>query len=418
MRNAVQMAEEYGLKDAIKLFHFHIGSQISDIKTLKDAISEGGRIYAKLVKLGLHIEYFDVGGGLGVDYDGSRSDNESSMNYTIEEYATDIVWGLKQICDLEGVEHPNIVSESGRAVTAHHSCVITNVVDRISTAQTHFNTAKVTGEHHIVANMRELEESPLTNKNLQQTYNEALQLKEECLNAFKLGILSLHERARVETLFWKVAVKVAEATKTVDFIPEGLLSLNDDIAPQYLCNFSVFQSVADYWAIDQLLPVVPITHLLDRPDHDCSIADITCDSDGKIDRFIDREGVRKTVPLHSIKDGEDYLVGIFMTGAYQDVMGDMHNLFGRLNEVHVYSDPEDPQGFYIEEIVQGNSASSVLSSMQYNPEYMAHKIKKLVNKEVMRGIIAPREGVRLADFYEECLQSYTYLNITKDKTNE
>ncbi|PIP92661.1 MAG: arginine decarboxylase [Bdellovibrio sp. CG12_big_fil_rev_8_21_14_0_65_39_13] len=409
---AVQFCEEQGLKDAIKLFHFHVGSQISDIRTLKDAISEGGRIYAKLHKMGVKLEYFDAGGGLGIDYDGTRSDKDSSMNYIVEEYATDIVWGLKQICDTEGVPHPNIVTESGRMITAHHSCVITNVIDQVKTSQTSFNTSKVTGEHLIVENMRDLEES-LSQKNFQQYYNEALQLKEECLNAFKLGILSLEERAKIETIYWKIMSRINVMTKSLEFIPEGLHSLDDDLAPQYLCNFSVFQSIADYWAIDQLLPVVPLNRLNEEPTLNGSIADITCDSDGKMDRFIDREsGFKSTIPLHVLKENEDYLIGIFLTGAYQDVMGDMHNLFGRLNEVHVYSDPEDPAGFYIEEIIRGNNASSVLATMQYNPEYMAQKMKQLVNQEVVRGIIPPREGVRLVDFYEECLSNYTYLMTT------
>lgn len=406
---AIQFCDEQGVKDAIKLFHFHVGSQISDIRTLKDAITEGGRIYAKLHKMGVNIQYFDVGGGLGIDYDGSRSDKESSMNYTVEEYATDIIWGLKQICDLEGVPHPNIVSESGRMITAHHSCVITNVIDQVNTCQTSFNTNKTTGENIIVENMRELEDN-ISPQNYQQFFNEAQQLKEDALNAFKLGILSLEERAKIETLYWKVMVRIRGILKNVEYIPEGLQTLEFDLAPQYLCNFSVFQSIADYWAIDQLLPVMPISRLNEAPTLNCSIADITCDSDGKMDRFIDREyGVTNSIPLHTLKDGEDYLIGIFLTGAYQDVMGDMHNLFGRLNEVHVYADAEDPAGFYIEEIIRGNNASSVLATMQYNPEYMAQKMKQLVNQEVVRGIIPPREGVRLVDFYEECLSNYTYL---------
>ncbi|GAB4017774.1 MAG: biosynthetic arginine decarboxylase [Bdellovibrio sp.] len=406
---AVQFCEEQGMKDTIKLFHFHVGSQISDIRTLKDAITEGGRIYAKLHKMGVNLQYFDAGGGLGIDYDGSRSDKDSSMNYTIDEYATDIVWGLKQICDIEGVPHPNIVTESGRMVTAHHSCVITNVIDQVNSCQTSFNTNKVTGENIIVENMRDLEDN-MSLQNYQQYFNEAQQLKEDALNAFKLGILSLEERAKIETLYWKIMVRIRNIIKDVEFIPEGLQTLEDDLAPQYLCNFSVFQSIADYWAIDQLLPVMPITRLNEAPNLNCSIADITCDSDGKMDRFIDREhGVRSSIPLHTLKENEEYLLGIFLTGAYQDVMGDMHNLFGRLNEVHVFADSEDPSGFYIEEIIRGNNASSVLATMQYNPEYMAQKMKQLVNQEVVRGIIPPREGVRLVDFYEECLSNYTYL---------
>ena len=406
---AGELLKENGLESQLKLIHFHIGSQINDIRTLKDAITEGARTYAKLSKLGFDIEYFDVGGGLGVDYDGSRSSTDSSTNYSLEEYITDIVWNLKQICDLEGVDHPNIVTETGRALTAHHSCLVTNVMGEISSHQTPFSTKKQKGEHILVSNMRELSKE-LTAENYQQMYNEAAQLKMETLQAFRLGILSLEERAKIETLYWKIVKKIQEHIENQDEaeVPEELLEITNKLATQYLCNFSVFQSAADTWAINQILPIVPLTRLNEKPTKNCSIADITCDSDGKIDHFIEHSN---TLPLHKLNDGEEYLIGLFLTGAYQDVMGDMHNLFGRLNEVHVYSDPGDPAGFYIEEIIRGNSASNVLSTMQYHPEYMAHTMKKMVNKEVLRGHIPPRTGVQLVDFYEDCLADYTYLKL-------
>ncbi|MCP4912647.1 MAG: biosynthetic arginine decarboxylase [Oligoflexia bacterium] len=413
--NAVKLMEEHDLKSSIKLFHYHIGSQISDIRTFKDAINEGGRIYAKLYQMGCKLEYFDAGGGLGIDYDGSKSSNDSSRNYNLSDYAEDLVYGLKQICDIESVPHPNIVTESGRAITAHHSCVITNVIDKIDRYQSSFNTKKSTGEHIMVENMRDLETEAckISKENFQTIFNEAVQLKSECLNAFKLGVIGLDERAKMETIHWRIMEKIMKwADVSESFVPEEFKSLNEDIAPQYLCNFSVFQSAADHWAIDQILPLVPITRLNEEPTVQCGIADITCDSDGKIDRFIGPEGHNKTVPLHEIKEGDEgkYIVGLFLTGAYQDVMGDNHNLFGRLNEVHVFSDADDPQGFYIEEIIKGNSSSQVLTTMQYNPEYMAQSLKKLINKEVVRGKIAPRIGVKLVDFYEDCLADYTYLN--------
>ncbi|MDC1174341.1 biosynthetic arginine decarboxylase [Bacteriovoracaceae bacterium] len=411
--NAVKVMEENNLMSSIVLFHYHIGSQISDIRTFKDAINEAGRIYAKLYKMGCHLEYFDAGGGLGIDYDGSRSNNDSSRNYNVKEYAQDIVYGLKQICELEGVPHPNIVTESGRAITAHHSCVITNVIDRIDRHKNNFDTSVTEGEHILVENMRTLEQesNKFTKENFQTIFNESVQIKEEGLNAFKLGVIGLDERAKIETIHWRIMEKIVsyvESTKT--FVPEELKNLSVDIAPQYLCNFSVFQSAADHWAIDQILPLVPISRLNERPTTQCGIADITCDSDGKIDCFIGPDGHNETVLLHDIKEDEEYLVGLFLTGAYQDVMGDNHNLFGRVNEVHVFSDAEDPQGFYIEEIIKGNSAAQVLSTMQYNPEYMAQSLKKLINKEITRGNIAPRVGVNLVDFYEDCLANYTYLN--------
>lgn len=404
----VELLKQNDLIECFKLFHFHIGSQITDIRTVKDAISEGARIYAKLSKMGVDIRYMDVGGGLGVDYDGSRSTNESSINYTVTEYCEDIVYGLKQICDIEEVPHPNIITESGRYITAHHSCVVSQVVDKIETSNTRFDTKKITDEHIIVSNMRDLLKQ-VKPEYLQTIINEADQLKEDGVNAFRLGVISLEERAKIETLYWQVHKEVVDKLKTLDFLPEDLAHLDEYLAPQYLCNFSVFQSAVDSWAIDQLLPVAPITRLNERPQNLCSLADITCDSDGKIDQFINLDHSTKTLPLHEVLPDEPYYIGLFLTGAYQDVMGDMHNLFGRLNEVHVYCDDDDPSDFYIEECIRGNSAQQVLSTMQYNPEYMAQVIKKSIDKQVQRGKISPREGVKLVDFYEDCLNSYTYL---------
>ena len=409
--NSIKLLEQNDLKSSVKLLHFHLGSQVSNIRIFKDAISESGRIYALLVKMGVDIEYFDVGGGLGVDYDGSRSSQESSINYTIEEYTSDIIWGLKQICDLESVPHPNIITESGRYITAHHSCVITNVIDTIHPSQATYDTEKTESEHHLVDDIRELGDI-LNNENYQEIHNDANQIKDEALSAFKLGILNLDERAKIETLYWKVALKIRNILEDKDFVPEELKNLKKRLSPQYLCNFSVFQSAADTWAIKQVLPIVPLTRLNEQPTVQCTIADITCDSDGKIDQFILQNGERNLLSLHEKKPNQEYLIGLFLTGAYQDVMGDMHNLFGRLNEVHVYSDPNDAQNFYLEEIIKGNKASTVLSTMQYNTRYMAEKIKKLLQRRIGSGKIAPRLGVRLADFYEDCLNSYTYLNYT------
>ena len=406
---AVELFRHHNMGDCLELLHFHIGSQVPDIHSFKEAIGEAGRIYAKLIRAGVPLEYFDVGGGLGVDYDGSRSTNDSSINYTMKEYASDVVYALKQICDAEGVPHPNIVSESGRAVTAHHSCVITNVIGKINTTS-EFNTKKVTGENALVSSMRGLEEALTESGDLQEIYNNALQIKADCLNAFKLGILELDERAKIETIYWRIVNEIYQKVKSLDQVPDELEGIEKDIAPQYLCNFSVFQSAADSWAIEQILPVIPIARLNEKPEVKCSLADITCDSDGKIDRFIDGEDHSETVALHELREDEDYHVGIFMTGAYQDVMGDMHNLFGRLNEVHVFSDTEDPAGFYIEEIIRGQSSGKVLSTMQYNPEYMAYKMKINIDEEVARGKIQPRAGVELTNFYEDCLSSYTYLS--------
>lgn len=405
---AVQILKDEGFLNSLKLFHFHIGSQVTDIRTIKEVIREGGRIYTKLRKLGAEIEYFDVGGGLGVDYDGSQSTADSSVNYKLSDYASDIVYILKDICDEENVPHPNIVSESGRAITARHSCVITNVIDKIETSFTDYPDEKIKGEHSLVKNMREMLES-LSEKNAQEVYNDALDLKNECLNAFRLGILKLEERAKIETMFWKISKKISTLIKDMEFIPDNLYDIDQSVAPQYLCNFSIFQSAPDLWAIGQLLPIVPITKLNEKPENLGTLVDITCDSDGKINKFIDINETRNLLPLHELPNNEDYYIGLFLTGAYQDVMGDLHNLFGRLNEVHVFCDDEDPTDFYIEEVIHGNTSQSVLRAMQYNPEAMAYTMKKNIDRQIAGGKITPREGVRLVDFYEGCLKSYTYL---------
>ncbi|MDD0853216.1 biosynthetic arginine decarboxylase [Halobacteriovorax sp. GB3] len=412
---AIQFLRAEGLDHCIKLFHFHIGSQITDIRSIKEAIQEGGRIYAKLHQMNVPIEYFDVGGGLGVDYDGSKTTNESSTNYSIVEYVSDIVYGLKQICDIEAVPHPNIVTESGRAITAHHSCLVTNVVGEIDNTAETLDTKRTTGEHILVTNMRDLEENIDQLSSLQEAYNDAIQIKDDVNNGFKLGVITLEERAKSETLYWRVLKKINDKLDDQEFVPEDLQGLDELLSAQYLCNFSVFQSAADSWAIDQLLPICPISRLDEKPTKNASLVDITCDSDGKIDKFIDLEGERKTIPIHKLKSDEPYYLGIFLTGAYQDVMGDMHNLFGRLNEVHVYSHEEDPKKFYIEEVIKGSSAELVLSTMQYNPQFMAFTVKKAIDKEVVRGSINPREGVRLIDFYEDCLAGYTYLKTSDNK---
>ena len=406
---AVKYLKSMNKAHCLKLFHFHIGSQIPDIKTIKDSISEGARIYAKLYKEGARLEYFDVGGGVGVNYDGTRSNSPSSINYTTRDYVADVVYILKQVCDLEDVPHPNIVSESGRAITAHHSCVVTNVFGALEIgAAENFNTDKVINENILVTNMRELTVD-LTQKNYQDVYNDATKLKEESISAFKFGILSLDERAKLETLYWRICKKIVQYASLDEYAPDEILQLKNQMASQYMCNFSVFQSAPDTWAIGQILPVLPIHRLNEKPSELCTLVDITCDSDGKLDQFLSADGPTNTVPMHKLKNGEDYYIGLFMTGAYQDIMGDNHNCFGRLNEVHIFCDDDDPTDFYIEEVIDGNRASQVLSTLQYNPETMAQTVKASIDTQVKRGKIRPREGVSLTDFYESCLKSYTYL---------
>lgn len=405
---AVERLKKEDLLDTLKLFHYHIGSQITDIRCVKETISEAARIYAKLAKSGVDLDYIDVGGGLAIDYDGSNSTGQSSKNYTMSQYIADIVYGIKQVCDAEGVRHPDIVSESGRAITAQHSCVVTNVLDVIDSKKNEWDVTPTPGEHQLVKNLREFLGN-LDHTNYKEVYNDSQQVRDDALQAFKLGILTLEDRAKVETLFWKASQRVLAFSREEEFVSEAVGELEDTMAAQYLCNFSIFQSAADHWAIGQLLPVIPLTRLDQIPTRQCTIADITCDSDGKISKFIGNDEVRRTIPLHEIKGGENYPIGMFLTGAYQDVMGDMHNLFGRLNEVHVFCDDDDPTDFYIEEVIRGASCANVLSTMQYTPEYMAHTVKRHIDKLIKSGQMNPREGVRLTDFYEDSLRSYTYL---------
>ena len=405
---AINYLKETQNLDCLKLLHFHLGSQITDIRTIKDAITEAARVYAKLVQLGAPIEFFDVGGGLGIDYDGASSKDANSINYKLEDYVSDVVYILKQICDLEEVDHPNIVTEAGRALTAHHSCIVPNITGKISHLKPNMETHKSTGEHILVQNIRELDED-LREDNYLDIYMDALQYKEESISAFKLGVLGLEERGKIETLFWKITQRIVEFAKDEEHLPREIIDAQSNLTEQYLCNLSVFQSVADTWAINQIMPVVPIMGHLEEPTHYCTLADITCDSDGKIDNFATDLQDSSRLPVHHIEDGQEYLIGIFLTGAYQDIMGDMHNLFGRLNEVHIFQDDDDPTDFYIEEVIWGNNSQEVLSMLQYSPQALAQTIKKQLDKQVARGKIRPREGVELTDFYESCLQNYTYL---------
>lgn len=407
--NAARYLESEGMIDCFKLLHFHIGSQLTDIRAVKEAINEGAMIYAELHHMGFKLDYVDVGGGLGIDYDGSKSTNDSSRNYTLEEYVADVVFGMQEVCDLEKVPHPNLVSESGRAITAHHSCVVAEIVGEIRANSSELDTKKVKGEHILVTNMRYLMSELDKQNNLQEIFNDASQYKEQAAAAFKLRVISLEELAKIETLYWRVMVRVQDRIKHEEFIPEEMQEIDFDLSSQYLCNFSVFQSAADTWAIDQVLPIVPLSRMNEKPTVNCSLVDITCDSDGKIDKFVLEKGISDVIPMHKLNPEEDYYLGLFLTGAYQDVMGDMHNLFGRLNEVHIFSHDDDPLDFYIEEVVGGSSVNDVLSIMQYHPNSMAQTVKKLIDKNIADGKMKPREGVKWTDFYEDCLKGYTYL---------
>jgi arginine decarboxylase len=410
--HAVRILKEAGKEQCAKLLHFHVGSQLTEIRVVKDAVNEGARVYAKLRKMGLPIEYFDVGGGLGVDYVGTRmNDHSSSINYSMDEYVDDVVYSLQRICGNEGVPEPHLVSESGRAIAAHHSCVIMNVFGHIeigSAEEIAAASVPQAGEAKIVREMREIV-SALTVRNRAEAYHDAAAKKEEALQMFKLGLLGLEERAVVESLFWKLARGIAEMNRGKKRLPRETRDLGDKIADQYLANFSLFQSAPDHWAFDQLFPIVPLHRMGEAPTRDCTIVDVTCDSDGKIDRFIEGDGVDETLSLHPLRPGEPYFLGMFLTGAYQDILADMHNLFGRVNEIHVFADDEDPEDFYIEEYIPGETIAKVLSRVQYEPSDLARRVKNELDQRIKDGTIRPKDGVSLSDFYETVMKGYTYL---------
>jgi arginine decarboxylase len=408
---ALGILDEAGMSASIKLLHFHIGSQVPDILIIKRAVREAARYYAKLRKMGHRIEYIDVGGGLAVDYDGSRSTFHSSMNYSIEEYARDIVHNIADICDEEKVPHPHIVSESGRALVAHHSVLVVQAFGSIE--KTPVVPIDIqTEEHKLIQSLLYTQEI-LTAANLAECWHDLLQVKEEAQKMFELGLLSLDVKARVETLFWEIAERMQEiaASLAPEEVPDDLGVLEDQLADQYICNFSIFQSLLDHWALGALFPMVPIHRLNERPTAAGTLIDITCDSDGKVNKFIDLADVKDTLPLHRLSGDAPYYLGIFLTGAYQDIMGDIHNLFGRVNEVHVFLDDDEECGYYIEETIAGNKIREVLSMTQYDTHDLISKVKAQVDGAIKQDLLKPTEGMRLLADYERGLKDQTYLSF-------
>jgi len=405
----IEMLKTNGMTESIKLLHFHIGSQISDIRTAKEAIIEGTRIYIAMRKLGAPVEYMDIGGGLGIDYDGSQSNSDYSMNYSLEEYIRTCVKTIQQICDDENEVHPNIVSESGRAITAHHSCLIMNVVGAI--ASDPLASIGKTIELEKSEIVREVDQilKEITPKSALTSYHDMVAKREEALNLFKLGLVSLDERAYVDEKFKEIRRWLLKNRKRMKRIPDELESVLEKTAAQYLVNFSVFQSAPDHWAFDQLFPIVPIHRLTEIPRRSTTLCDITCDSDGMIDRFIARrQAYDSNLWLHKLT-GKPYYLGMFLTGAYQDIMGDLHNLFGRVNEVHVFGDDDDPEDFYIQEVIPGDTIHSVLEENQFVPFELCKFVKSAIEEKVKAGKIKPRDGVQMSDFYESVMRGYTYL---------
>ncbi|MBA4147834.1 MAG: biosynthetic arginine decarboxylase [Verrucomicrobia bacterium] len=411
---ATEILRNEKLEHCFKLLHFHIGSQVPDILTVKKAVQEATRFYTKLYKMGFHLEFVDVGGGLGVDYDGSRSAFDSSTNYSLQEYTNDIVYYIADVCNQEKVPHPTIISESGRAIVAHHSVLIVEVFGAIEKLRSSDQFQYGENEHALVKELLDIRKN-LGKSNKLEAFHDSLERKEDAHNMFTLGLIDLPDKAKIETLYWEIGQAVVESYKGQAYIPEEIRKLEDSLGDQYLCNFSVFQSLLDHWALGQLFPIMPINRLNERPTREGTLVDITCDSDGQINKFIDLRDVRDTLPMHRLiengKGVEPYYLGFFLMGAYQDIMGDLHNLFGRVNEVHVFLDPDEPSGYYVEEIIEGNTIVETLSAVQYDENELKRQMKAQIDEAIKSDRLKPSEGMRLLDDYERGLKDYTYLTI-------
>jgi arginine decarboxylase len=408
---ATELLKACQMEDCLKLMHFHIGSQIPDIQTVKRAVREAARYYAKLKQLGFPLEYLDVGGGLGVDYDGSRSAYDSSTNYTLGEYARDVVYNVADVCNEEKVPHPTLISESGRAIVAHHSVLIVDIFGVIEkTKAKPFVMPEGSKPPKPVTDLLELR-ATLNRKNRREHFHDAVQIKDDAQARFDLGLLDLATKAQVETLFWEIAEAVVRLFRGSKSVPDEINDLKDSLGDQFLCNFSVFQSLLDHWALGQLFPIAPIHRLNEAPEHNSTLVDITCDSDGKISKFIDSDGeVSRTLPLHAL-NGKPYYLGIFLLGAYQDIMGDLHNLFGRVNEAHIFLDPDEESGFYIEETIPGSTISEVLGDVQYHTTMLERAMKEQIDRAIKADVLKPNEGMRLLESYELGLKTSTYLQF-------
>ncbi|RFC43242.1 MAG: arginine decarboxylase [Verrucomicrobia bacterium] len=408
--SASETLKQADLAHCLRLVHFHVGSQVPDIGTIKRAVREAARFYAKLVKMGHTMGYVDVGGGLGVDYDGSGTAFESSMNYSLAEYARDIVWNIMDICDSEKVAHPVIISESGRAIVAHHSILVVEAFGAIEKDKTSLKAVPNERDPKQVTDILELQKA-ITAQNWIESLHDAQQIKEQTQSMFELGLLELESKAKIEQAYWQIAQQVVTFSQGMKYIPDEVRELEISLGDQYVCNFSVFQSLLDHWALGQLFPVTPIDHLDRKPDRNATLVDITCDSDGKISKFIDLQDVKDTLPLHKLTPGEPYLIGFYLMGAYQDIMGDLHNLFGRVNEAHVFLDEDEESGWYIEETLEGSTIGEVLKLVQWDQSELMRQMKTQVDAAIKGDRLKPNEAMRLLASYEKALKGYTYLQF-------
>jgi len=403
---ALSFLEKNGLTESLKLIHFHIGSQITKIRRIKNALREAMQFYVQLSKMGFNIEFVDIGGGLGVDYDGTRSSmGENSMNYSIQEYVNDSVSALVDVCTKNDIKHPNIITESGRSLTAHHSVLIIEVLETTQLPIWNDNEVIQDDAHELAKELYTIWDR-INASTLFEDWHDALQIREEALELFSLGLLDLRTRAQIEKLFWSVARDVNDLTANMKHPPEELRKVDRMLPEKYFCNFSLFQSLPDSWAIDQLFPIMPIQRLDEKPTKRCTIQDITCDSDGKINRFVSPQGMSYSLPVHSFRQNEKYYIGVFLVGAYQEILGDLHNLFGDTSAVHI---SVDENGYQIEQVIDGEPVADVLDYVEYSPKKLVRNLEAWVSASMKQGVISAEEGRQFLNNYKSGLYGITYL---------
>ena len=403
---ALEVLKKNNMSDCFRLIHFHIGSQITKIRRIKTALREAAQFYVQLHAMGFGIEYVDIGGGLGVDYDGTRSSfTENSINYSIQEYVNDSVSTFVDAANKNELPHPNIITESGRALTAHHSVLIFEVLETTTLPEWPEDKEIQEDDHELVKELYKIWDT-LTQPRMLEAWHDAQQIREEALERFSLGLLDLKTRAQIERLFWSIAKEIYQMTGELKHVPEELVHLPKLLSDKYFCNFSLFQSLPDSWAIDQIFPIIPIHRLDEKPNRSATIQDITCDSDGKIDNFISTRNLSYDLPVHALNSKEPYYIGVFLVGAYQEILGDLHNLFGDTNAVHV---SVDSKGYYIDQIIDGETVAEVLDYVQYNPKKMVRTLETWVTSSVKAGTITAEEGKEFLSNYRSGLYGYTYL---------
>jgi arginine decarboxylase len=403
---ALKILDEKNLHDSLRLIHFHIGSQITKIRHIQTALREAAQFYVQLHKMGYNVDFVDCGGGLGVDYDGTRSpSSESSVNYSIQEYVNDCIYTFVDAANKNGINHPNIITESGRSLTAHHSVLIIDVLETASLPEMSEDFEPSEKDHQLVKDLYEIWDN-LNSRTMLEDWHDAEQIREEALELFSHGIVDLRTRAEIESMYWSVCREVNNLSKSLKHMPEELKRLDKILADKYFCNFSLFQSLPDSWAIDQLFPIMPIQRLGERPTRNATLQDITCDSDGKIANFVTNRTISNVLPVHTLKKNEDYYLGVFLIGAYQEILGDMHNLFGDTNAVHI---SVKDNGYHIDQIFDGETVEEVLDYVQYNPKKLVRQLETWVTKSVKQGRISLEEGKEFLSNYRSGLYGYTYL---------